>query len=216
MNGTIPTDGLPGAPTLTVFSVTTDGAGAAADTAGKLEGMRRRWSAPAPPDVAGHGRFCRLGMCPVIDPYSGRLRISRARRLCLITTKSKRLLVTIAVVAGLLATAGPTAFMSEINDDVLANKSEVLMESITVHGRAMEPAKSVLTRLEFPNLTSRNLTFLGPPGTFAPPYSGQNSRGRFGASTASGGLGKVGRAPGRAARRSPRFGGGSARAVQLD
>ena len=90
---------------------------------------------------------------PVIDPYSGCLRISRARRLCLIATKSKRLLVTIAVVAGLLATAGPTEFMSEIIEEVLANKSEVLMESLTVKGRAMEPAKSVPTRLEFPNLT---------------------------------------------------------------
>jgi hypothetical protein len=43
--------------------------------------------------------------------------------------------------------------MSEISDDVLANKNEVLMESLTVKGRAMEPAKSVPTRLEFPNLT---------------------------------------------------------------
>ena len=57
-------------------------------------------------------------------------------------TKSKRLLVTIAVIAGLLATPGPTAFMSEINDDVLASKSELLMESLTAKGRASSPPRA--------------------------------------------------------------------------
>ena len=68
-------------------------------------------------------------------------------------TKPKRLPATIAVIAGLLATAGPIAFMPEINDQVLANKSEVLMESLTVKGRAKEPVKIMPTKLEVPNLT---------------------------------------------------------------
>ncbi len=67
--------------------------------------------------------------------------------------KPKRLLATIAVIAGLLATAGPAAFMPDINDEVLATKSEVLMESLTVKGRAEEPVKIMPTKVEVPNLT---------------------------------------------------------------
>ena len=94
VNGTIPTDGLPGAPTLTVFSVTTDGAGAAADRAGRARrACGDGGAAPAPADVAGHGRLFAVGH---VFPSSTRL-------------------------LGMLD--GICRVMSEINDEVLRTRA---------------------------------------------------------------------------------------------